>query len=69
MGTIPIPKHKLPGAHPREQGRWGYIEGLDRPHWCKGVHDTNWWQAEYRAGWEHERFLDEQRKSLYASID
>lgn len=65
---IPIPKDKLPGAHPRLQGRWGYIEGLGRPDWHP-CHSQDWWIEEYDAGFEHEKFLDEQRKAIYLQED
>ena len=62
-------KKDMPGAAPKLQGRWGYIEGLDRPNWCKGYHDQLWWQEEYQAGWDDEKRLDEQRKSINAPIE
>ena len=65
---IPVSKDKLPGAGPRLQGRWGYIEGLDRPNWHP-YHSESWWQEEYQAGFDDEKRLDEQRKSIYAPIE
>jgi len=61
--VIPVKKETLPGAHPRLQGEWGYIDGLEPPTWHP-YHSEQWWKDEYQRGWEHEKFLDEQRKGL-----
>ena len=55
-------KSDMPGAAPKEQGKWCYCLGEERPDWHP-YHSQSWWIDEFQSGWEQEKRNKEQREA------